>query len=41
MAIVYHSNSEDRKEIKNNPEMHNEDGIITYVYDRESKYKFS
>ena len=38
MAIVYHNNSEDRLEIKNNPEINNEDGIITYVYDEESKY---
>ena len=37
MAIVHHRSGEDRAEIKNNPEMNNEDGIITYVFNKESK----
>ena len=35
MAIVYHRSGDEREEIKNDPEMDNEDGIITYVYDKE------
>ena len=37
MAIIHHRSGEDRAEIKNNPEMNNEDGIITYVFNKESK----
>ena len=36
MAIVHHRSGEDRAEIKNNPEINNEDGIITYVLNKES-----
>ena len=37
MAIVYHKSEDEKEEIKNDPEMDNEDGIITYVYDKEGE----
>ena len=37
IAIVHHRSEDNRAEIRNNPEMNNEDGIITYVYNKESK----